>query len=80
MTLTVFGVNQRLYLDVFGDIDLTRPQVAEAGFFDHLTLIVGVRYPQGQAAAAGLRAGAPGGSLGDAVLMPAPALSGVHCN
>lgn len=47
-------VKQNYYLDVFGDVDLTRPQVAEARLFDQLTLLVGVRDPHGQAAATGL--------------------------
>lgn len=40
-------------LDVFGDVDLTGPQVAEARLFDQLTLLIGVRDPQGETAAAG---------------------------
>lgn len=60
---------------MLGDVNLTGPQVAEAGLFDQLTLLVGVRDPQGQAAATGLWAGAPWGSLGNAVLVPAPGLS-----
>lgn len=42
------------WLDVFGDVHFTGPQVAEAGLFDQLTLVVGVRDPHGQAAATGL--------------------------
>lgn len=45
---------QNNYLDVFGDVDLARPQVAEARLFDQLTLLVGIRNPQRQATAAGL--------------------------
>lgn len=44
---------------MLGDVDLTGPQVAEAGLFDHLAPLVVVGDPQRQAAAAGLRAGAP---------------------
>ena len=44
---------------MFGDVDRTGPQVAKASLFDQLTLLVGVRDPQGQAAVARLRAGAP---------------------
>lgn len=47
------------YLDVIGDVNLTWPQVAEARLLDHLALVVGVGDPQREAAAAGLRAGAP---------------------
>lgn len=47
-------MKQNYYLDVFGDVDLTRPQVAEARLFDQLTLLVGVGDPHGQAAATGL--------------------------
>lgn len=45
---------QKWYLDVFGDVDLTWTQVAEARLFDHLTLLVCIGDPQGQAATAGL--------------------------
>lgn len=48
------GSVRGLYLDVLGDVDLARPQVAEPGLFDQLTQVVGVGDPQGQAAAAGL--------------------------
>lgn len=30
------------YFEMFGDVHLARPQVAQAGLFDHLALIVGV--------------------------------------
>lgn len=43
-----------MYLDVFGDVNLTGPQGAQAGLFDQLTLLVGIRDPQGQATATGL--------------------------
>lgn len=66
---------QIYYLEMFGDVNVARPQVAQTGLFDHLALIVGVRDPQGQSAAAGLRAGAPGSSLRDAVVVQAPGLS-----
>lgn len=64
-----------IYLDVLGDVDLAGPQVAQAGLFDQLALLVGVGDPQRHAPAAGLRTWAPGGGLGDAVLVPAPDLS-----
>lgn len=64
-----------VHLDVFGDVDITGAQVAEAGLFDQLTLLVGIRDPHGHAAAARLWAGAPWGSLGDAVPVPAPRVS-----
>jgi len=47
-------IRQHCYLNVFGDVDLTGPQVAEARLFDQLTLVVGIRDPHGQAAATGL--------------------------
>lgn len=47
------------WLDVFSDVHLAWPQVAEARLFDQLTFLVGVGDPHGQAAAAGLRTGAP---------------------
>lgn len=58
-----------------GDVDLAGPQVAEARLLDQLAPLVGVGHPEGQAAAAALRAGAPRAGLGDAVLVPAPGLS-----
>lgn len=63
------------YFEMLGDVNVARPQVAQTRLFDHLALIVGVRDPQGQAAAAGLGAGAPGRSLRHAVVVPAPGLS-----
>lgn len=50
----IFPVDVQTFLsrlDVFGDVDLTGPQVAEARLFDQLTLVVGVRDPHGQATA-----------------------------
>lgn len=58
-----------------GDVNLAGPQVAKARLFDQLTPLVGVGHPERQAAAAALRAGAPWGSLADAVLVHAPGLS-----
>lgn len=43
-----------IYLDVFGDVDLTWPQVAEAGLFDKLTLVISIRDPQGHSTTTGL--------------------------
>lgn len=42
------------YLDVFGDVDFTGPQVAEARLFDQLTLVIGIGDPQGHAATTAL--------------------------
>ena len=39
---------------MFGDVDLTGPQVAKARLFDQFALLIGVRDPQGQAATTGL--------------------------
>lgn len=64
-----------MYLNVFGDVNLTGSQVAEAGLFDQLALLISIRDPQGKAAATSLWAGAPRGSLGNAVLVPAHGLS-----
>lgn len=64
------------WLDVFGDVHLAGAQVAQTGLFDELTLVVVIGNPQGHAAATRLGAGAPGGSLGDAVLVPAVGLRG----
>lgn len=47
-------MQQNCYLDMFGYVDLTRPQVAKARLFDQLTLLVGVRDSQGQATSTGL--------------------------
>lgn len=44
---------------MLGDVYFARPQIAETGLLDELTLIVGIGDPQRQAAAAGLGAGAP---------------------
>lgn len=52
--MTAPYIERKHYLDVFGDVDLAGPQVAKARLFDQLTLLVGVRDPQGQAAATGL--------------------------
>lgn len=62
------------HLDVLGDVHLAGPQVAQARLLDHLAALVGVGDAQRQAAAAGLGAGAPGGGLAHAVLVPAPHL------
>lgn len=63
------------WLDVFGDVHLTGAQVTQTGLFDELTLVVVIRNPQGNPTATRLRAGTPGGSLGDAVLVPALGLN-----
>lgn len=63
------------WLDVFGDVHLTGAQGAQAGLFDELTLVIVIRNPQGHSTPTCLRAGAPGGSLSDAVLVPALGLS-----
>lgn len=41
------------------DVHLAGPQVAKARLLDRLAALVGVGHPEGEAAAAALRAGAP---------------------